>query len=825
LVLFLGEEDHRNLLRYMLSAVLMLPPNGRLFIAAPAETVALCVYGLLRVLPVSLLADVTFSTYEHSPLLCGARVVGTSWAGRTNLDLPAACYAPPNVGLNVFRDNRSALAHFLPFAEHAVAALAGSDWQQLDQFSATCERLGSSEPLLIDRVYRMGASPRSFDRDDAREALRNPHTARLLIANAEIRPRLLSWLLDDPQFAHDAVPRIAEAGRSDRAVLSALASGVQEEALASVPLGRRERVEHALERVAPGLSPNPDNEVWLRVGEAVADPHSLTWDMFAYFLPRVIRAAGCRVRDAWLSVPSERLTDLLRLDLSDEEKYDASALCLRTQGKGTSAVVQALLPYPTVFWTTLERFLKRPEDVRLAQAMVLGRHGGQLVKDDSRHVLRYPELAAWIACDQRLADCVIGWAVEDRDYAKECLPLVAAVRPGSERLRLADLVVNQAVAAAERQRKDHLQTALELVLPRVAPARTGTVWAELARLLREPNCLALDVWEYMLPHVVSAGSEPNLRNWLAVPTTRLTRLLELKLPSEHKRTACLDVLLRDGALERPAVRHLAREPNLCCDLLAAASGAVGDRGRLVTLFQAVMAEQPPRELFDRLRNTPDLIPEIRERLNTMAVLNRFVNQPVLDTRVLGDVARSLAILQSDPLHAHRFSDSFASVLEAVVGALLDPRATREPQQDLEHVLLFFGRFTPHGPEDLYRNMLDSLMEKPRFWDDPRLPAAFIAIGLGATRSADLQRAVDSALWEDALNLAERVGKVGGLRAFAEIERELPRWPPTTQRLWRLFRRFIGPKSAWDRLREKAHYVLTFLFVIGLLWILKLIGLL
>src|SRR5205823_1267388 len=106
---FLSPPAHRELLQFVLAALLTTPPETRIFLAAPVETVARCLYGVTRALPPSLLENFTFSTYERDPLACPARVVGTCWDDAPDLDLPAACYAGPGVGFNTYTGRKSEL--------------------------------------------------------------------------------------------------------------------------------------------------------------------------------------------------------------------------------------------------------------------------------------------------------------------------------------------------------------------------------------------------------------------------------------------------------------------------------------------------------------------------------------------------------------------------------------------------------------------------------------------------------------------------------------------------------------------------------------------
>src|SRR5262249_58713751 len=71
---FLAAPANRDLFGFVLAALLEGRP--RVFVAARAEDVAVCVYGVTRALPPALLAGFTVSTYESEPLTGPGRVLG-----------------------------------------------------------------------------------------------------------------------------------------------------------------------------------------------------------------------------------------------------------------------------------------------------------------------------------------------------------------------------------------------------------------------------------------------------------------------------------------------------------------------------------------------------------------------------------------------------------------------------------------------------------------------------------------------------------------------------------------------------------------------------
>ena len=99
-------------------------------------------------LPAALLRDLTFSTYEKSPLTCNARVIGTWWERSSVQDLPSSCYSGSAFGYNSFSGKRSDLPDEAPYADVALRLLAAAP-SVAEQFLDKCEELGlDSAPQL-----------------------------------------------------------------------------------------------------------------------------------------------------------------------------------------------------------------------------------------------------------------------------------------------------------------------------------------------------------------------------------------------------------------------------------------------------------------------------------------------------------------------------------------------------------------------------------------------------------------------------------------------------------------------------------------------------
>ena len=151
---FLSSECGQKVFRFVLAAMLTTEADWRIFLAAPSQDVALCVYGLTRVLPEGCQGMLTFSTYESQPLNCPARVVGT-WAGDSaETDMPSSCYFGRAVGYNSCTGRASQVAFEGDFIDLAVTAATTGDRNRLDDLRAVCDHCGIDHPALLNLVCR-----------------------------------------------------------------------------------------------------------------------------------------------------------------------------------------------------------------------------------------------------------------------------------------------------------------------------------------------------------------------------------------------------------------------------------------------------------------------------------------------------------------------------------------------------------------------------------------------------------------------------------------------------------------------------------------------
>jgi hypothetical protein len=350
---WLDAPARRDLLEFALTALLALPADGRVFLAAPADDVAKVVYAVTRVLPPGLLDDFSFSTYEPHPFACPARLVGFE-SGSDARDLPDACYAPPHAAFNPATGRKTDVATKVPFAAFAVQALADGEVAKLDEVKATWQRLGLKDPRHFDLVYRMARGTGVLEKDEAAEALQLPAVASWIAARADALNQFLDWALDDRAFATASFSRAVQALRQKPDLVAKLAATVREAGLKALKAGDVDRTATALEVVLPMAAPAKAAGVWGDLLTQLTDPDGLPWPVRWYLLPRFARfkhqqqpgAGADPAVTKWLAVPADRFGELLGLDLPRAYQLAAGRAVLARPGEPSADLARTLGKHP-----------------------------------------------------------------------------------------------------------------------------------------------------------------------------------------------------------------------------------------------------------------------------------------------------------------------------------------------------------------------------------------------------------------------------------------------------------------------------------------------
>jgi hypothetical protein len=353
----------RELLEFVLTALLGTPDSTRIFLAASSEDVARVVYAVTRAMPQGLLDDFTFSTYEAEPLNCAARLIGCE-LGEEQQDLPETCYGLGNVAFNATTSRRSEISQEVPFATFAVKALSNGEHSSLDELKSIWQRLGLKEARQWDLVYRMARGTGVLTQEEAAEALQHPPMAAWIATRADALNQFLEWALDSREFASTSFSRAAQALRQKTDTLNKVAQTVREQGLKALKAGELGRVANAFEVILPVVAPSKANAIWGEILGQISNPAELSWELRWYLLPRLVRFKQAQENTAvdtaltpWISVPAEKLSELLALDLPKPYQIAASRAGILREAELSSTFIRTVGEHPALSLTLL-----RPTD-------------------------------------------------------------------------------------------------------------------------------------------------------------------------------------------------------------------------------------------------------------------------------------------------------------------------------------------------------------------------------------------------------------------------------------------------------------------------------
>jgi hypothetical protein len=392
----------KEALACVIQAYLICAPGQHIYIAAPAEHVAILVAGLTLSLPRQLFAGLTFSTYESDVLskdqvqLVGTcRIPSSDGVVSKKRELPDACYKQGLV-INCYSKEQphfTAPADIVAFAEYAKDCLVNDDMTALKQLRTRAEKL---EDLDITAFLKMWENQQTINKTGSAASqkqssgkhIEDMKTEPLTAPRPSPHEEEINAILSDPA----RVGELQE--RAVRHIIRDLATGKKEWWISSgrpLLLNVREAAEKARRRtilsaladlarsaVADiGLAiANHDKETALRlfdlivcVAPAPGNPALWTfmledlsksaaaldsWDLRVRMLEECIRIANS-INDAqirpWLMGSWSHFEELLRFHLPDEW-YDMLLAVLLTNSP-QAPIPQALIEQMQKNQTTL----------------------------------------------------------------------------------------------------------------------------------------------------------------------------------------------------------------------------------------------------------------------------------------------------------------------------------------------------------------------------------------------------------------------------------------------------------------------------------------
>ncbi len=360
---FLANEKNCKLFQFLVAAYLTTSEETKIFLAAPSDAVALCIYGLTRALPVNTQESLTFTTYTNRPLDCPARIIGTVPEGEDQ-ELPPSCHDGAGVATNYFTGTTTSIDLDVPCVEFAVHLMEAGNFSPLDDFRATWQRLGLKDVKLIDVVYRLGRGPDVISKEEAITALQDSALAAWVTPRTEYQELFLNWALEDVDFATTTFPRVVNALRQKPEHLTKIATTIHDTGMKAVFEGDIPKTRCALEVLLPMVSPASGQAIWGELLQKLSTPSELSWPMQSYLLPKIARLRSLSVGQApdadirrWLKVPADKYGELLSMSLSQGYQVSTALELLQTDKANLDTVASSLVSNPNLSLSVIQQLL------------------------------------------------------------------------------------------------------------------------------------------------------------------------------------------------------------------------------------------------------------------------------------------------------------------------------------------------------------------------------------------------------------------------------------------------------------------------------------
>jgi len=194
---FLKIEANKKMFRFLLQAILIVKEGGRIFIAASAEEVALCIFGITQLLPKTVLNNLTFSTYESDPLSCGAKLIGTWLGDNHESELPSSCFRGTNIGYNKITEKKTGGVPeeniFTNFCISAITSEKG--FETVTKFRKQCENLEiNSIALFLTYFFFRTNKSKPLSNDDSLVLFSSTKIAGSILKGKEIAKDIFDFV-------------------------------------------------------------------------------------------------------------------------------------------------------------------------------------------------------------------------------------------------------------------------------------------------------------------------------------------------------------------------------------------------------------------------------------------------------------------------------------------------------------------------------------------------------------------------------------------------------------------------------------------------------
>ena len=153
LVKLINNEKLKEMFVFLIKAILSDNKYERIFLAAQPQEIALCIYGLVHILPNTLLKNFSFSTYESNPLGCNAKVIGTWLGDSPNADLPSSCYRGSCVGFNLKSNKKIEIKIDQSYVDFVFEEIKSGSFSKITEFKNLCQNLDITTTEYLNKFH------------------------------------------------------------------------------------------------------------------------------------------------------------------------------------------------------------------------------------------------------------------------------------------------------------------------------------------------------------------------------------------------------------------------------------------------------------------------------------------------------------------------------------------------------------------------------------------------------------------------------------------------------------------------------------------------
>lgn len=234
---------------------------------------------------------------------------------------------------------------------------------------------------------------------------------------------------------------------------------------------------------------------------------------------------------------------------------------------------------------------------------------------------------------------------------------------------------------------------------------------------------------------------------------------------------------------------------------------LSDTPGLARLAAAFLADPPP-DLIDnaaalgflaQLGSMVQVSDTTKARAAAIRRIHDFLREPVLADEELKSLAAAWSV---EPRVVP--AEVRGRVVRAVVDALTREAGSAEAQARLETVLARLGPVLADSPANLFRELTAALTARKSVWRAREMPAALMAVSLGAAEDPVLAATLDG-LDGDAYALAVSACQRSG-RHIREFDRRSALWPRPARMQWKFLARAVRPYTTRGLARDAAIFL-------------------